>query len=56
MFGSDWPVCELAATFDAVVEAASILTRALSPDERSAVFAGTAVTTYRVSADIGAST
>ncbi|WP_367318726.1 amidohydrolase [Streptomyces sp. HUAS ZL42] len=46
MFGSDWPVCRLAAGYAEVVEAASSLTAGLSPAERREVFAGTAVRTY----------
>jgi L-fuconolactonase len=46
MFGSDWPVCTLAATYDRVVESMSSLTSMLSPDEHTAVFGGTATTVY----------
>ena len=34
MFGSDWPVCTLAATYEAVVAAAEELTAVLSGPER----------------------
>ncbi|MEV6781096.1 amidohydrolase family protein [Streptomyces sp. NPDC051098] len=46
MFGSDWPVCRLAASYADVVEAARSLTEGLSEDERSAVFETTACRVY----------
>ncbi|MGW7168593.1 amidohydrolase family protein [Streptomyces sp. NPDC054884] len=46
MFGSDWPVCRLAATYAEVVAAAQELTAALHPAERREVFTGTALRTY----------
>jgi L-fuconolactonase len=46
MFGSDWPVCELAASYDQVYEAAQELTAGLSTLERGEVFAGTATRAY----------
>ncbi|MPZ80252.1 MAG: amidohydrolase family protein [Actinophytocola sp.] len=49
MFGSDWPVCELAATYEQVVETAQTLTAHLSDPERADVFAGTARRAYRLS-------
>ncbi|MGB8941564.1 MAG: amidohydrolase family protein [Streptomyces sp.] len=48
MFGSDWPVCTLAATYAEVVQAAKELTDALSATERAALFAGTATRVYRL--------
>lgn len=42
MFGSDWPVCTLAASYAEVVAAAEELTAGLSGAERHAVFGGTA--------------
>jgi len=48
MFGSDWPVCLLAATYAEVVETAQTLTAALSLAEQEAVFATTATRTYRL--------
>jgi L-fuconolactonase len=48
MFGSDWPVCLLAASYGAVVAAADELTEGLSPAERADVFAGTAARAYRL--------
>jgi L-fuconolactonase len=48
MFGSDWPVCRLAATYEEVVAAARAFTAGLGPAERRDVFTGTAVRTYRL--------
>ncbi|MEV0614317.1 amidohydrolase family protein [Nonomuraea sp. NPDC050404] len=48
MFGSDWPVCLLAAEYDQVVTAADELCAGLSDGERSEVFAGTARRAYRL--------
>ncbi|MEU8706523.1 amidohydrolase family protein [Streptomyces sp. NPDC048565] len=50
MFGSDWPVCRLAAGYTEVLDAASELTRPLGPDARRAVFAGTAQRVYKLPA------
>jgi len=46
MFGSDWPVCTLAASYRDVLGAARDLTAALSLSEREAVFTGTATSVY----------
>ncbi|MFD6493446.1 amidohydrolase family protein [Streptomyces sp. NPDC060188] len=46
MFGSDWPVCTLAASYGEVMHLAEELTTGLSPGEREAVFAGTATRVY----------
>ncbi|WP_394848985.1 amidohydrolase family protein [Pendulispora brunnea] len=48
MFGSDWPVCLLAAEYAEVVSAAKQWTEELSAAERDAVFAGTARKIYRL--------
>ncbi|MFF1510161.1 amidohydrolase family protein [Streptomyces sp. NPDC058326] len=48
MFGSDWPVCTLAASYGDTLATARELTGALSRAERAAVFGGTAVRTYRL--------
>lgn len=48
MFGSDWPVCLLAATYAQVAEAAAELVAQLSSDERGEIFGGTAVRAYRL--------
>jgi L-fucono-1,5-lactonase len=46
MFGSDWPVCTLAASYPDVLAAARDLTGQLSPAEREVLFAGTATSVY----------
>lgn len=46
MFGSDWPVCLLAASYGEVIQAAIELTSGLSAPERNAVFADTARRIY----------
>ena len=48
LFGSDWPVCLLAASYEVVVDTARTLTVGLSPIERAAVFGGTAERVYRL--------
>jgi len=48
MFGSDWPVCTLSASYGQVVAAARALTAGLSLIERAAVFGGTARRIYRL--------
>jgi len=51
MFGSDWPVCELAASYQVVRDAAMSLTGPLSDAERLEVFQRTAARAYRL--DVG---
>lgn len=46
MFGSDWPVCTLAATYGQVADAAGELTDDLSAAERAEVLEGTATRVY----------
>jgi L-fucono-1,5-lactonase len=46
MFGSDWPVCTVAAEYADVLDAAFAVTAMLSPHERTAVFAKTATRVY----------
>jgi len=46
MFGSDWPVCLLAAEYGQVVELIEAYTRNLSAAERDAVFGGNAASFY----------
>jgi L-fuconolactonase len=48
MFGSDWPVCLLAAGYDRVVATAEDLLARLGPGERSAVFGGAAARAYGI--------
>ena len=49
LFGSDWPVCLLAASYADVAEAARDLTADLSDAERAAIFGGAAEAAYRLS-------
>ncbi len=46
MFGSDWPVCLLAATYERVVHSVRELTSSLTVAERGRIFGGTAIETY----------
>ena len=46
MFGSDWPVCTLAAGYREVLDLARDLTGGLGEAERAAVFGGTATRIY----------
>ena len=48
MWGSDWPVCQLRASYDAWREAAEALTAHLSAEERAQVFGATAMRFYRL--------
>jgi L-fuconolactonase len=48
MFGSDWPVCVLAATYADVVQTAETLTTSLTPSERDSVFTTTATRIYNL--------
>jgi len=46
MFGSDWPVCTVASTYNQWISAVGELLAKLSGEERGRVFAGTAVEAY----------
>ncbi len=46
LFGTDWPVCTLAASYDTVVDVAEQLTARLSDRERAAIFGGNATRVY----------
>lgn len=48
MWGSDWPVCQLEATYDDWRGVAETLTDGLSESERAAIFGGTARAFYRI--------
>ncbi|WP_067137319.1 amidohydrolase family protein [Microtetraspora malaysiensis] len=48
MIGSDWPVCELVASYSEALGTLDDCLRELSADERAAVTAGTAIRTYRL--------
>jgi L-fuconolactonase len=49
MFGSDWPVCLLASTYEGVLEAMREAVSDLSSSENEAVFGGNAARVYRLS-------
>jgi L-fuconolactonase len=49
MFGSDWPVCLLAASYRRVVDALADALGPLSPAETAAIWSGTATRVYRLS-------
>jgi L-fuconolactonase len=52
MFGSDWPVCLLAADYGQVVAVADeLVLPLLSPSERDAFRSGTALSAYRLTVD-----
>lgn len=48
IWGSDWPVCTLAASYDAWVEATDVLLAGRTAVEREAVLGGNAVRAYRL--------
>lgn len=48
LFGSDWPVCLLAASYDVVLATARDLIATLSPSEQAAILGETAVGVYRL--------
>lgn len=48
LFGSDWPVCLLAATYEDVLATARRAVERLGQDERDAIFGGTAAAIYRL--------
>jgi L-fuconolactonase len=49
MFGSDWPVCTLAASYGEVLQlATTVLAGRLGPADIDAVLAGNAVRIYRL--------
>ncbi|MFF4905325.1 amidohydrolase family protein [Streptomyces sp. NPDC001260] len=48
MFGSDWPVCTLAATYGEVVEATRRLIAGLGESERTRIMGDTATRVYRL--------
>lgn len=50
LFGSDWPVCLLAAPYDDVIAVTHQLTREWSVDERADVFGRAAMSAYRLPA------
>ncbi|HXV60518.1 MAG TPA: amidohydrolase family protein [Vicinamibacteria bacterium] len=48
MFGSDWPVCRLAARYDEVMQVVVEYLDTLSSDEKGAVLGGNAIDFYRL--------
>lgn len=46
LYGSDWPVCQLAAGYDEVLDLARRATAGLTPGERAAVFGANAARLY----------
>lgn len=48
MFGSDWPACLPAASYEEVVRAAEEVTERLTATERAEIFGGTAARAYRL--------
>ncbi len=48
LFGTDWPVCTLAASYDTVVDVGEQLTADLTDTERDAVFSRNATRIYRL--------
>jgi L-fuconolactonase len=51
MFGSDWPVCLLAATYERVLEAFQNLLAHLHEDERRRIFSDNSIEFYRLEAE-----
>ena len=49
MFGSDWPVCLLAASYERVISMARDFTATLSVEEQAAIMGGTAAQFYSLS-------
>lgn len=54
MFGTDWPVCLLAASYDQVLEAFQLLLRDLRDEERTMIFGGNAANFYQLQAEASA--
>jgi len=54
MFGSDWPVCLVAASYAQVLEAFQSLLRELSDEERAMIFGGNATKFYQLQAGASA--
>ena len=46
MFGSDWPVCLMAADYGRVIDALKFAIKELNPDEKNAVLGGNATRVY----------
>ena len=52
VFGSDWPVCTLAGSYQRVIELAGDLVGDLSAVERAGIFGGNAAATYRLDSSV----
>ncbi|MEQ8479322.1 MAG: amidohydrolase family protein [Hoeflea sp.] len=50
MWGSDWPVCQLAASYEDWRKAAEVLTSGFSESEKANIYGGTAARFYRLPA------
>ena len=48
IFGSDWPVCLLAGTYEQVFEATLAAAGSISDDDRAALMGGNATAFYRL--------
>jgi L-fuconolactonase len=48
MFGSDWPVCLLAAPYDETIRITNDYFAAFSPEEKSSIFGGNAAAFYHI--------
>ena len=48
MFGSDWPVCTLASTYQRWVDTVEVLIGGASADEQARIWGGTAIEAYRL--------
>jgi L-fuconolactonase len=48
MFGSDWPVCLVASSYEKWYEVVHRFCQKLSRDEQARIFGGTAIETYRL--------
>lgn len=51
MFGSDWPVCLLAGSYDQVLDGAQSMLAELSEQDRRNIFAANAIDFYRIDGD-----
>lgn len=52
MFGSDWPVCLLAGSYDQVLEASQTMLAGVSEEDRRRIFAANAIDFYRIDGEI----
>jgi L-fuconolactonase len=48
MYGSDWPVCELASTYERQYEALNEVLGPITSEDRAMIFGGTAKQFYRL--------